>query len=165
MDRKIKLGITPAEICSIIFGIMGVIYFGLGMGLTQSPPHSEDHDGGVVFVILGGGFLLATIVIVIYGVAKRRRLQRIFSEGRHIWGEIADIIPNYNVRINGRNPYIILVRYVDRHGSIHTFRSSNLNKYPDRSIVGKQVKIYYENESYKHYYIDLEGVLPKVIEH
>ena len=165
MDRKIKLGITPAEICGIVFGGLGIIYFALGMGLLHSTPHSENYDSGVVFSIMGSGFLLATIIIAICSFVKRRKLQRIFSEGRYLWGEITDIIPNFNVRVNGRNPYNILVRFIDRHGNIHTFRSTNLNKHPDRSIVGKQVKVFYENESYKHYYIDLEGVLPTVIEH
>lgn len=69
------------------------------------------------------------------------------------------------MRVNGKYPFVLLVRYQDRNGNIHIFRSRNLKAYPDRSVIGKQVKVYYENESYKHYYIDLEGVLPKVVEH
>lgn len=166
MDKKIKLGITPAEIISIVFGMMGAIYFAIGIAsLTQYPSDLEDHEGGIAFSVLGGIFLIVSITLLICGIARRRRLQNIYSQGRYVLGEIADILPNYNVRINGRYTYLVAVRYVDRFGNIHSFRSGNQRKMPDRSIIGKPVKIYYENESFKHYYIDLEGVLPNVIEH
>ena len=166
MDKKIKLGITPTEIISIVFSIIGVIYFVIGIVfLTQSPSNSESYEAGIALSVLGGIFLLVAIVLLIHGATKRRRLQNIYSQGRYVLGEIADILPNYNVRINGHCVFTIVVRYIDRFGNIHSFRSGNQKKYPDRSIIGKPVKIYYENDSFKHYYIDLEGTLPKVIEH
>lgn len=165
MDRKIKIGIGPAEICSIIFGVIGTIYLVIGLMLQNTPPNTEEHDASIAFTILGGVFLLTTVILLVTGTIKRRRLQRIVNEGRYVWGEIADITVNYNVRVNSRNPYIVMVRHVDRNGSIHMFRSNNQYKYPDRSIIGKQVKVFYEDESFKHYYVDLDGVLPKITMH
>lgn len=165
MTEKIKLGISPAHIVSIVFGSMGIIYFCLGIALLQTPVGTEDFQAGIIFAALGGGFLIATLFILVYGYFHRRHLQKIVETGKYIWGEIVDIVPNYKVQINSRNPFQLLVRYQDRDGNIHIFRSRNLKTYPDRTIIGKQVKVYYENETYKHYYVDAENVLPKVIEH
>ena len=165
MERKIKLGITSAGIVAIVFGILGVIYSFLGVMMTQMPADAEDYTAGTVFMALGGTLVVLTLVLLVYTVFHRKRLQKIVDAGNYVWGEVSEIITNYNVRVNSRNPFVLLVRYQDRNGNIHIFRSRNLKAYPDRSVIGKQVKVYYENESYKHYYIDLEGVLPKVMEH
>lgn len=165
MERKIKLGITPAGIVAIVFGCLGIIYLLIGLGLSQLPEGTEDRTVGIVFTVLGSIFLVTNLILLICMVCRRKRLQKIVETGKYIWGEITEITANYNVRVNNRSPYIILVRYQDRFGNIHIFRSGSLKAYPDRSIIGKQVKVFYEDESYKRYYIDLEGVLPKVIEH
>ena len=80
-------------------------------------------------------------------------------------GEIVDILPNYNVRVNDRCGYTVMVRHIDSRGNIHIFHSSNQKSYIDKSVIGKSVKVYYENDSFENYYLDLEGVLPAVIEH
>lgn len=165
MAHKIKLGTTPFHIVSIVFGCLGIIYLCVGIGLLQTPAGTEDFQGGIVFAALGGGFLTAAIILFAYTYFHRRHLQEIVDSGKYIWGEIVDIAPNYKVQINNRNPFQLLIRYQDRFGNIHIFRSRNLKTYPDRSVIGKQVKVYYENETYKHYYADVEDVLPKVIEH
>ena len=165
MERKIKLGITPAGIVAVVFSCLGLIYFFIGLGLMQQPVNTEDHTAGIVFTTLGSGFLVTALILLVYHVLQKKRLQRIVDAGKYIWGEVAEIVANYNIRVNNRNPFILMVRYQDRYGNIHIFRSGNLKTYPDRSVIGKQVKVYYEDESYKHYYIDLEGILPKVIEH
>lgn len=165
MEHKVKLGITSAGIVAIVFGILGCIYSFIGIMLTQMPANAEDHTVGIVFLALGGSFVVLTLVLLVCTAFHRKHMQKIVDAGNYVWGEITEIITNYNVRVNNRCPFVLLVRYQDHSGKIHIFRSRNLKNYPDRSVIGKQVKVYYENESYKHYYIDLEGVLPKVIEH
>ena len=165
MEHNIKLGISPAGIVSIVFGILGAVYLILGVAMTRFPADSEDHTAGIFFAVFGVILLVTTLILLVYSVFQRRRLQKIVDAGKYIWGEVTEIVANYNVRVNNRNPFILMVRYQDRNGNIHIFRSRNLKSYPDRSVIGKQVKVYYEDESYKHYYIDLEGILPHVIEH
>lgn len=164
MEHKIKYDITPGEICAIVFAPMAIIYGILGYGLLGSS-EAEDRSAAICLFIMAAGFLLISVILAIYGTCKRHKMQNIYSQGHYVLGEIADIIPNYTVRINGHPMYTVMVRYVDRSGNIHSFRSHNQRKIPDRSIIGKTVKVYYENEKFKHYYIDLTGVLPKVIEH
>ena len=166
MDRKVKSGLTPAGIVAIVFTVLGGIYFFLGIGLSLQPADGEEYTASIVFAVLGGAFLAIALTLWIYTALQRKRLQAIVDSGKYIWGEITDIICNYQVQVNNRYPYyMVLVRYIDRHGAIHLFRSTSLKTYPDRSVIGKQVKIYYKDETYKHYYIDVEGVFPKVIEH
>lgn len=165
MDKKVKLGLTASGIVAIVFSIIGIVYLILGIMIRLFPTEADDLIAGTVFAVLGGAFLLTAIIVFLCMLSNQKRLQSIVNAGRYIWGEIVDIVPNYNVRINGRTPYVILVRYADRYGNTHIFRSPSQKLYPDRSIVGKQVKVYYETEAFKRYYVDLEGVLPHVIEH
>mgnify|MGYP003305118113 CR=1 FL=1 len=165
MDRKVKLGLTPTGIVSLVFGLLGVIYFLIGIAIRCFPTEEDDLIAGLVFTILGGAFLLAALILFLCVLAKKKRLQQLLRSGYYVWGEIVDIVPNYNVRVNNRHPYVILVRYADSRGDLHIFRSTNQKTYPDRSIIGKQVRIYCERNSFKHYYVELEGVLPRVIEH
>ncbi|MBO5078508.1 MAG: hypothetical protein J6B67_02345 [Oscillospiraceae bacterium] len=165
MDKKVKLGLTASGIVSIVFGSLGIIYLLLGTGLHFFPTEEDDPTAGTVFAVLGAAFVLSAVIIFLCMLANRKCLQRIVNAGRYIWGEIVDIVPNYNVRINGRNSYVVLVRYADSRGTTHIFRSRDQKTYPDRSIVGKQVKVYYETEDFKRYYVDLDGALPRVIEH
>lgn len=165
MDHKIKLGLSASQIVAIIFGVMGLIYLPLGVGMLSASIDAEEKSAAICFAILGGGFLTAALFLFVYSIFQKRRIQKMVDAGTYVWGEVTDIVPNYNVRINSRNPFMLLVRYQDRTGNIHIFHSQNLKTYPDRSVIGKQVKVYYENETYKHYYVDAENVLPKVIEH
>ncbi len=165
MERKVKPGLTPAAIVAIVFGSLGMLYSILGIVFSLQPADGEIDTVGTVFAILGGVLLVIALILWICTAFHRKRLQTIVDGGKYIWGEIADITCNYHIQVNNRHPYVVLVRYADRNGVIHLFRSTNLKTYPDRSVIGKQVKVYYEDESYKRYYIDLEGILPKVIEH
>lgn len=165
MDKKITLGQDAWTIVGGVFAFIGIIYTVLGVVISQFPEDSDDATVGIVFAILGAVMLAIAICILIYGIYRRKCLQKIVENGKYLWGEVTDIVPNYNVRINNRNPYNVLVRYQDRNGVVHIFRSVNQKTYPDRSIIGKQVKVYYENEEFKRYYVDLEGVLPTVMEH
>ena len=164
-EKRIKLGMTPVGIVGTVFSVLGGIYLILGIFITAFPAGAEDVTAGLVFTVLGSAFLLVAVILGLCAAAYQKRIQNIRNAGHYVWAEIADITHNYNVRINNRYGYIILVKYVDRNGCIHIFRSLNQRHYPDKSILGKQVKVYYENESFKHYYVDLEGVLPQVIEH
>ena len=165
MERKVKLGLTPAGIVSIVFGVLGLIYFILGMALSSFPADEEDTIVGTFFAILGCVFLLVALIIFFCTLLRKKHLQTIVETGHYLWGEIVDILPNYNVRVNDRCGYTVMVRHIDSRGNIHIFHSSNQKSYIDKSVIGKSVKVYYENDSFKNYYVDLEGVLPAVIEH
>lgn len=80
-------------------------------------------------------------------------------------GEVVEITPNYNIRVNNHHPYVAKVRYVDAAGVIHIFTSGNLYRYPDFSVMHRQVKVYVEDDRYQAYYVDMDEILPDVQEH
>lgn len=165
MERKVKLSLRPAGIVGIVFSCLGAIYLCVGIGVSAFGTEEDSRIAGLVFLVLAGGFLVSGVILGILELCYRQRLCKVISAGRSIWGEVADVVQNPHVRINDRMPYNLLVRYTDAQGQIHLFRSENLYTYPDRSVIGKQVRVYVEYPLSKYYYVDLQGVLPNVIEH
>lgn len=165
MERKIKLGTRPAMICAIVFSIIGLHFAILGLTFLLTNTDSETKMTGMALLPLGCVFLTLGIVLLCLELKRRRRLQRIYSEGRYLWGEVVDIKVNYNVSVNNWHPHALLVKYQDASGNIHLFRSRDLYRFTDHSLIGRQVKVYYENDSYKYYYVDIEDILPPVFEH
>jgi hypothetical protein len=69
------------------------------------------------------------------------------------------------IAINGRHPYVVLVQVQDRSGRVHILRSKNCMQYVDPSIVNQQVRVFYADDAFKHYYVDLDPILGNVITH
>lgn len=113
---------------------------------------------GLIFLVLG-------IVFLSRERKKRQAAKRLYESGRYIWGEVVETTPNYNIRVNNRHPYVAKVRYVDAAGVIHIFTSGNLYRYPDFSVMHRQVKVYVEDDRYQAYYVDMDEILPDVQEH
>ena len=105
------------------------------------------------------------IVFLIVELCKKRRSDALLASGHYILGEVVDIAANINVNVNGRYPYYIIVQYIDPRGVRHIFKSPSLRIFRDPELIGKKVKVYVENDSFKHYYVDVDGILPKYVEH
>lgn len=165
MDRKPKMGIGAILLLGIIYTLMGGLFLVLGICLMLLPSDPESATTGSIFTLVGGIFLILGIVFLIIEYRKAEQARQLLNSGRYVWGEIIELAPNTSVRINGRHPYIAVVKHIDSRGQTHIFKSRNLRIYPDPSVIGKQVKIYYRDASYTPYYVDIESVLPNVIEH
>ena len=165
MEKQLKFGVTARLLVGIVFGALGVIYLPIGLINLAVSVMEGTQVMGIVFTALGAVFLVAAAVLLVLELGKRKKMRQAVENRRYVWGEIVEIERNPSIRVNGRCPYVVLVRYRGRNGQLHIFRSRNLFHYPDPSIVGSQVRIYYFDETYKIYYVDLDGVLPTVIEH
>ena len=163
-NRKIRYPDAFA-IVAIVFGIMGGMFTLIGTGLACFPVDKEDFTVGVIFAGLGSFLLLFTLGIVIAKLIQNKKIKNAITADSYIWGEIVDILPVYYGEGATRCRYCVLVRHTDTHGQLHIFRSPVLRNYPDRSVMGKSVRIYTDKEHFKHYFVDLEGILPNVIEH
>ena len=60
---------------------------------------------------------------------------------------------------------IFVVKYVDGRGITHIFRSNSVKTYRDPALIGKQVKVYVSDDSFRHYYVDAQSLLPNTVEH
>ena len=79
--------------------------------------------------------------------------------------EIAETKINYNVRINGKSPYVVECQYWDMAGNAHIFKSRCLYFNPEPLFKDRMVRVYVEGDNYKNYYVDIDEVLPRVIRH
>lgn len=166
MQKNTLYSLSALSIVGIVFSVLGGIYAVLGAILSNvSGLEGEDALVGPIFLGIGCLFLVFGVVFLLVELAKKKQAEALVSAGQYVWGEIVEFSSNYNVRVNNRHPYVAVVRYRDAMGTVHIFRSRNLKSYPDTTAVGKQVKIYFKNESYKPYYVDMAGLLGHVVEH
>ena len=160
MDRKIKHGLSAKLLTSIIFGIMGLVYLGISIPMLLIDDFSSVFVIPLIFSIVGAILCSIAAVMGYLEIKKRCQIDRMIQDNRYIWGEVVDISQNFNVRINNRHPYVVTVRYQDRRGMIHNFNSRNIMHYVDRAIMGKQVRVYYADDSFKTYHVDIDPLLP-----
>lgn len=111
-----------------------------------------------IFCGFGEVLLIASVLCLV--IRTRVRNNRLISSGQYIMAEISEITMNYD-----RHPYIIICRYQDRYGNIHTFRSRNLYFDPVPLLKDQMVKVYVDRDNFKFNYVDIDEVLPKVIWH
>ncbi len=165
MDRKIKHGLSAKLLISVIFGILGVVYIGISIPMLIFDSFDSVWVLPLIFGSLGIVFIAVAAVMAFVELKKRWQIDRMLQENRYLWGEVVEISQNLNIRINSRHPYVVTIRCQDRMGQIHTFRSRNILHYVDRAIMGKQVKVYYSDDSFKVYYVDIDPLLPNIIHH
>ena len=165
MARTVKAGVSALMIIGIVYTVLGAVFVTLGVSLAIVLSHTPNAFIGLIFLLIGSIFLVLGIVFLVLVIRKRRRSERLVAQGRYVWGMISECVPNYNVRINGRNPYTAIVRYLDPMGTTHIFRSNSINRYLDSSLIGRQVKVYIGDDRFRNYYVDLEPLLPNYIEH
>lgn len=165
MERKIAGDKGAVFILGIVYTLLGGIFVVVGAILTTILYEQETRMVGIIFASIGSIFLILGIVFLVIRNRKKKTAQRLIDGGKYLWAEIVELVPDYNVRINNRYPYIARARYVDGNGTVHIFKSNNLYGYVDDSVLHQQVKVYIEDNSFKKYYMDINEILPKVEEH
>ena len=136
---------------------------------------------GVVFAAVAGVELAALLVLaavvrqraLIFGgvgggcllyLRKRRLLrERLLADG---YREMADVIGTelqVNVRVNGRYPYRLVCR-IERDGVLHEYRSDLLPVNPGLP-PGSRVPVYLDRYDPHKYYVDVDSVMPTIVQH
>ena len=164
MEKKIKMGINALWIIGIVFTCIGGLFVPIGIAALAAIG-GEAWLFGLIYVCVGGLFLVLGIIFLVTELRKKKMAERLVAAGRYVWGEVTEVTVNPSITVNHRHPYVLLVQYRDGYGTVHQFRSRNLYIPSASGMVGKQVKVYYEDQSFRHYYVDLENALPKVVEH
>lgn len=166
MEKKVKMGIGVAWIIGFTFALTGLLFLVIGGGLFFGASDEEAQmvasvfiPLGVIFLVIGGGAFLVRR-------NKGRRAEKMVASGRYLWAQILEFRPDHHVNINGRHPYMVVACYTDSHGQRHIFKSESMLKlYPDPGLYGKQIRVYYEDQSFRHYYVDTQDLVTRVIEH
>lgn len=163
--RKAKRGWTALLILSIIFIVLGTLYIIVAAVVGSMAFNEEAVIFGYTFGGLGAVFLIVGVICLCFEIRKRKINNKLLNSGQYIMAEISEITMNYAVRVNFRHPYIVICRYQDRNGYVHTFRSRNLNFDPASLMRDRMVRVYVDGDDFKHYYVDIDSLLPTVIEH
>ena len=165
MEKKARIGQSALLIIGIIYTALGGTFVILGIALAALLRDSDAFMVGLIFGGIGAIFLILGIIFLIVELCKKKRSDALLASGHYILGEVVDIAANINVNVNGRYPYHIIVQYIDPHGVRHIFRSPGLRIFRDPELLGKKVKVYVEDDNFKHYYVDVDEILPKYVEH
>jgi len=126
-------------IVALVFGIMGIVFFLVGAGLTIAIITAFV---GIPFLILGIGFLVAGGWVFIRRYQGARKVVKVLQVGEATRGQIVEIRQDYSVRVNGRNPWRIRYQFQvngeDYEGKVTTF-----NQPGQQLQAGKAVSILY----------------------
>ncbi len=163
--RTVKRGITTLLIESIVFSFIGIMFILVGSLIPAENIEGDARAFRAIFCGLGAVLLIVGLVCLCLELSQRIRCNRLINAGQYIMAEISEITRNYAVCVNNRHPYIIICRYQDQYGNIHMFKSRNLYYDPAPLLRDQMVKVYVDREDFRHYYMDIDEVLPRVIRH
>lgn len=170
--REPKYALNALDIIGMIFAPLGAVLIAVGRMITaiaESHPENTTGDPRLFFWIFGGigaVFLLLGLIFLALMFRRRSIQRRIFAEGNYIMAAVTSVQPNYNVCVNGKHPYVAECSYTDPEtGVLHLFRSRNIYFDPTSILMDANVPVYIERGNFRHYYVDVDALLPEVQKH
>lgn len=156
--------VSAIGIIGAVYALIGSIFAILGGCFLYFGDETELSVVGGVFTILGSSFLILGCILLLIRASQRKRQAALVAENRYIWAQICDITVDRNVQVNGRSPVVFVARYSEG-GREHLFRSGGIRYYRDERLLGRQVRVYVPENGFKPYYMDVEAILPEIVEH
>jgi len=95
-------------VAAAVFLFTGLIFFFVGVPLTLGVVTAFV---GIPFALLGAGFLAGGGYVIYWRYNEAVRTAQILRIGEATVGEITGLSENYNVQINGRNPWKISYQF------------------------------------------------------
>lgn len=146
-------------------------------GQTLRVRYDPEHPAQVrdpfwwLFPIIFGGigliFLIVVGILLLAGRSRRRRAERLLTYGTEVSARISEVQRNPNLRINGRNPYVLICAWKDPDDDkTYLFRSENLwfNPEPilqDRSITA--LPVFLDIHDKRKYHVVVDSVQQDVV--
>jgi len=131
-----KLLLTDGwAVSASIFLLIGGIFFFVGVPLTIGIITAFV---GIPFALLGAGFLAGGGYIAYWRYNEALRTAQILKLGEATVGEITNLSENYNVQINGRNPWTIAYQFT-YNGKLYQKTLSTLTPPGPRMQAGRKV--------------------------
>jgi membrane protein implicated in regulation of membrane protease activity len=112
------VGLSPGS----VFTILGVIFSCVGLAMLLAITFLI----GILFTLLGFGFLSVGLAALIWRYRQARTTVRVLQVGQAARGEIVSVEQNYNVTVNGRNPWLVVYHF-NVHGRPYQGQVSTLN--------------------------------------
>jgi hypothetical protein len=113
---------------SLIMGLIGVIFFSIGSGLT------------------------------LFALKKSALIKKLKKHGNLINAEIENVFQDTSISINGRHPLVIVAKWIDPNsGEVHSFKSDGtMNNFAN--LTGASVGVFINPEKKEEYFVDLESI-------
>lgn len=129
-------------------------------------------DGNVrfltlIFGITGGISTVVGAAILIWRFCVKRKRNRLLKHGECIQAHISGFPIDERFTMNGRPSFCIECNYTDpQTGIVHTFQSEKVFINPAFCVKAEAVQVYVDKQSdYKNYYVDIDSLLPKIMQH
>lgn len=157
----------------IIFTVIGLPFLALGIYFAIRLPwiieyaevNGDPRILPFVFILVGGIFSAIGLAFLIWIIGKKKNIRKVIQGGYSVNAVISEVSINYNLEINGRNPYMIVCQYQDPQTAIlHIFKSGNIMFFPG-DLTGRMIRVFVEPGNFNHYYVDVDSVLPQVEMH
>jgi hypothetical protein len=126
-------------IAALVFGILGFVFSLVGTALTVVIITAFV---GIPFLILGIIFLIAAGGMIFWRYQNARKVVTVLRDGQAARGQVVSLGQNYNVRINGRTPWVIQYQF-QAGGQEQEGQVSILNQPGDQYQAGKAVWVLY----------------------
>lgn len=160
--------------CGCVFAFTGAIILAIAFFLmTGKAEGFQGYSWGnteilpFVFLLTGGISLAVGLGIILKWFQSATTKKRLLRDGNYVNAIITGAPVDYSVMVNGWPTYRIECQYTDpTTGIVHIFRSENLTVDPSEIIQEREVKVYVEKGGgFKHYYVDIDPILPKITVH
>jgi hypothetical protein len=127
------------SIAALVFGLLGVIFSLVGVGLTIGIITAFV---GLPLLLLGVTFLGASGGVFVWRYQETQKIVNVLREGEATRGQIVEVEENYSVNVNGRHPWIIRYQF-QVNGQNQEGEVTTLNQPGQQLQVGKSVCILY----------------------
>lgn len=162
MEKILNGKLNLVKLAGTVFAIIGAALTLVGVVLLFILRNTGMELYWLPTVILCGIGLIFLILGAVFLVRSRRRKemeQELKARGEVIYAEVTGVSLNYSITLNGRHPYYVEACYRDPDsGTIHMFRSHDLQFDPTKFIMDQKVPVYCRGDDYRHYYMDIDAI-------
>ncbi len=120
--------------------------------------------GSIIFGIMGSVFFFIGAGLAFFGMRNKRRNAQLKTMGTPINPQICNVELNESYSANGQHPYRIISQWQNpASGKIHVFLSDNIWFDPSDYIKTDSIKVFIDSNNPKNYIVDL-SFLPELAE-
>ncbi len=166
MKSICKADTAPRRLLGKIFSLVGAFNLSIGGAASLVMKSAGSEMWYLPLAIMGWiGLVFLVMGLAFIGIEKRRQAadEELKNHGRVLEATVTGVQCNYNITVNSRHPYYAEAQWQDPvTGTVHIFRSRELNFDPLGYVEGRKVAVYVRDNDYAHYYVDLDPILPRV---
>ncbi len=168
MDRKVKLDWNERSLVGVVFLPMGLLFLtavAVITALGSKVPRDVKLPLTLCFGIMGTAFAVTGAVLLILEIRKKKGREEALAGGDYITAKVAGIRHHGNVGVNGMSPVSVECHWREPGtDNVHVYHSRYYYSLPEVE-KGQEVKVYLNRMNDKYYYVDIDELQPRMINH